>query len=225
MPRWRRTTRIWLALGGTVWVPLVITVSGLTGFWPVLGVCAAGVIWTCYLFRSEIASITVDVPPNERNQGPFWLILPGLAMLLVALYPFVRLFETQQVTPLNFEDLLQPYIHDRSLYISDLARTTTGIEGKTFEHVTFVGPAVVAIFDGVDMTSNDIDARPAPPESAFVVVPSQTKTLGIIPIRDSTFRHCLFQRIQFVGTEEEIARLKAGVTRINGQPIAPGGLR
>lgn len=227
MRRWTRKTRTWLAALGAVWIPLVINVIGLRGFWPVLAICAAGVLWTIWLFRTELSSLTMDVPPDERYQRPFWLVAPGIAALLFALYPFVRLyvFAVRSPQPLGFEDLLQTYIHDRAIYISDLARTGSVITGKTFERVTFVGPAIVALGPDSDFDHVTVDVSPAPPSSAFIPVEPKTWAVGIIQFRDCVCKYCTFKRIQLMGTPQQIEYWRKAVTSLNDKPISPGSFR
>jgi hypothetical protein len=200
---------------------MVIAVSGITGFWPVLGVCAAGVLWTLYLFRRELASLTIDVAPNERNQRPFWLLLPGIAVLLFALYPFVHLYETVQnhIAPLGFEDLLQSYIHDRSLYVFDLAHEGIIVHDKTFERITLVGPAVVAILSDNDIRDSKYIIDGAPLEAMFLEVVRHQIGMGAIGFRNCIFKQVTFERIQFVGDKEAKAQFFNGLQAINGQTV------
>lgn len=147
-------------------------------------------------------------------------------MLLFALYPFVRLYETarEQIDPLTFEDLLQTYIHDRSLYASDLARTGILVQDKTFDRVTFVGPAVIAFLSNNSLDYIAIDIGGGPVNGAFVKIEPNTWGLGVIIFRDCVFKHCNFKQIQFMGTQQDIDRWKAAITAVNGKPIEPGSL-
>lgn len=223
MARLSRTKRLWLASCGTAWIPLVVAVSGLTGFWPVLGVCAAGVLWTIYLFRGELATLTIDVPPDERHQRPYWLILPGLALITFAIYPFVHLYKTldARVEPLGFEDLLQPYIHDRSLYISDLTRggESSIVTDKTFEHVTFVGPAVVVVLGDNFLDDIEIDGGRTPIQTIFIEFIPPTSVNGIIGLKGCTIRHAKFRHIQFIGNHEAKEKFFGAIIQVNGHLI------
>jgi hypothetical protein len=224
MARWSRTARSWLAALGTVWIPVVITVSGVTGFWPVLGVCAAGALWTCWLFRSEVANLTTAVAPNDLHQRRFWLFLPGIAVLLLAAYPFFHLYvkASAPVESLGFEDVLQSYMHDRSIYVSDLARTEIIVHDKVFERVTLVGPAVIDLLSGNSITySNMAPPRGVPVSQAFIESSPGMVFYGVIGFRDCEFKQCTFERIQFIGTKAQMDQLKAGIRTIEGRPASP----
>jgi hypothetical protein len=221
MPKLSRKTRSWLAAAGTVWIPWATSATGLTGFWAVFAVCAALVLWTCWWFRFELMHLTTEVPPNERNQSAYWLLLPGLAMLFFALYPFVRLYRTEQVEPLGFEDLLQTYIHDRSLYVSDLARTGLVVHDKVFENVTFVGPAVVTLMGGTVLEKSDIEANASTMDGVFLEVKPGALDIGAIGFRDCTFKNVTFKQVQFAGTYDQKVQFFNGIDQVNNRMVTP----
>jgi hypothetical protein len=154
----------------------------------------------------------IEPDPNAASQAerPLWLILPGLAMLLIALLPFAYLYSMAvgYIRPLTFDDLLQTYIHDRRIYISDLARVESVISGKTFENVTFIGPAVVAFLDRT-VVHSPYFVMAGPIDAYLLEVPDRTLMVGVIGFQDSTFRNCQFERIQIVGEKKIIDQLKA----------------
>ncbi len=211
-----RKWRLWLTVGVQLFVPWVFTMTGWTGFWPTLGVCSLAIAWSLFLFRSEISRMRIVPDQNSliNTENPWWLFLPGIVLLLTAATPFVVLHEraTHEIQPLGFEDVLQSYMHDRSVYISDLARTDAMIEDKVFERVTFVGPAMVGLFGGDDMSHLDIIVPLGmPASSAYLEVPLGTPTIGIIGFRNCVFKHCKFERIQLIGPKETIDQFKAAL--------------
>ena len=197
--------------------PLVIEMAGMQGFWPILAVFMAVILWTLFLFWDELSRLRVISGPEDTLQGerPFRLILPGIAMFLLALYPFVHLYQAavRHIEPLTFNDLLQTYIHDRRLYITDLARTERVVRGKVFENVTFVGPAIVSFNGASDLRDTAFDAEGAPEEALLLEVLRGTLTVGAILFEDCIFRNCLFIRIQVMGTKEVIEEIKRNTVR------------
>jgi hypothetical protein len=210
--RLSRKSRIWLSAASSVVVPTIITVSGWTGFWPAMGVCAAAVMWTIWLFRYELSHLRIMPDPEATSGHPFWLILPGLVSLAFALYPFLHLYTStrNQPEPLGFEDVLQSYMHDRRIYISDLARTELIVHDKVFERVTFVGPAVVAVLSGNVLEQPFIDTGGGGIDAVTLVVKENQRSVGAIGLRNCKFLQCRFERIQFLGTQDSIDRIRAG---------------
>jgi hypothetical protein len=209
--RLSRKQRLWLSALVSVALPWVTEMSGIQGFLPVLTVCVGIILWSLWLFRDEIARLRIvsGTSGDVRTEKPLWLILPGIAMLVVAAYPFVNLYlaATRHIEPLTFNDLLQTYIHDRSIYVSDLARAESVIRNKVFENVTFVGPAIVMFLKNDSVHGSTFEA-PGPMESVLLEVPAGTLTVGAIGFEDCVFRNCRFVRIQVMGTKPDIDRLR-----------------
>lgn len=216
-----RVVRSWLSAMGTVIVPLVISMSGVTGFWPEFGICAAAILWSIWLFRHELGRLVLK-PPNTQSQNyerAWWLLFPGFAALLIAIFPFVHLYSTlrYQPQPLGFEDLLQTYMHDRSIYISDLARTETIVHDKVFERVTFVGPAMIVFLGGNTSTGAIWHTDGGGFGAVFLEVPNKTETVGAIGFRNCIFKDCNFIRIQVMAPKSQIDQVKNTIAGINGK--------
>jgi hypothetical protein len=212
-----RTRRNWLAALGTIWVPVVITVSGITGFWPVFGVCAAGVVWTIFLFRSDLTRITVDVPPDDRHQRPFWLILPGLAVLAFAVYPFVHLYKSIEHRPvgLTANEFAQPYLRGYSFRLVDLASSDHNIRNKTFEDCWIYGPAIMFAHDTdfrEDLFIVTTPYREATADDFFIVIPEDTFVSGAIFLDHCSFLRCRFVGVQMIGPSDFVDRWKKGLS-------------
>jgi hypothetical protein len=224
MPKITRKWRSWFGIVGALFVPWVSTMTGLTGFWPTMGVCSLAIAWSVFWWWPEISRLRI-VPGSELNstENAWPLILPGIAMLLLALLPFIRLYmqAREHVEPLGFEDLLQSYIHDRSVYITDLARMGPVIHDKTFEKVSFVGPAMITPIANVTMNGTIFDTDGGPPEATYLEVPDNTYTVGVIGLKDVIVKNCRFTRIQVVGDKAIIAKIKADVISSPPSQVPP----
>src|SRR2546426_11056190 len=93
------------------------------GLWVVAAVC----------FLVGVVGLMVDFHRSYELRLPFASRQTGNA--------------ARGVEPLTFHDLLESHIHDRSIYISDLARVDAVVRDKIFTNVTFVGPAVISFID------------------------------------------------------------------------------
>ncbi len=226
MSRPSRKTRFWLSAFGTLFVPVVLSVSGWTGFWPVLSVCFSGILWTVFWFRSELSRIRI-IPDRgiaaHDSESAWSLLLPGLAVFLLAAFPFVQLYVTlqRQPIPLGFEDLLQTYMHDRSIYISDLARTEAVIHDKVFERVTFVGPAVVAFPLDDTVLDPEIETPNGDLNAVLLEVAPGQRSVGAIGFRNCVFKQCRFVRIQIAGPKALIDQIKAETTIVHSSSRFP----
>lgn len=164
--------------------------------------------------RSAPGKWEIQQEEGTRARNRLWLILPGIALILIVLYPYVRLYTMTKgyIEPLTFEDLLQSYIHDRSLYVADLARTDLVVRDRVFENVRFVGPAVIVLRgSGVLTGSTFLGVESA--DSVLLEVPETTITVGAIIFEDSVFRNCQFERIQVMGPKAIIDKLRENFAR------------
>lgn len=218
--RLSRKTRLWVSTLGWVVAPLVVDVSGIQGFWAVFAVCMGAIVWSLFLFRDEISRIRIVPDPSATPDAerPFWLVLPGVAMVLMALYPFLQLYlaATGYIKPLTPDDLLQTYIHDRSLYVSDLARGHTNfvVRDKVFENVTFVGPATITLAGNT--LANDIgftEVAEGKVENLFLEMPPEMKVTGIIVFDNCVIKSSRFERVQVAGSKELLEKLKFAMNK------------
>lgn len=161
-----------------------------------------------YYAREQVRLIKeARVSPRKRgNTAPVPRFLglkiygPIALLVLAAWAPYVMEKRAEVLTP---QDLLESYIHDRKIYMIDLARMDTAINGKTFENVTFIGPAVMTLGQGSVMTYStfDLQLQGTTVEDLFLETPPQKLMRGVIVFHNSSFRHCRFERIQFAGSK------------------------
>jgi hypothetical protein len=216
---------LWLSALGTTFAPFIITVTGITGFWPTLAVCMAGLVWSLFVFRDELSRLRIVPKDGSRSSyGSPLSLLPGIASLFFIAFPFVRLYETLrfQGEPLGFEDVLQSYMHDKTIYIADLARIESTVHDKVFERVTFIGPAIIALISDNNLIETTIDGGGADFDALVLPVPQGTRTVGAIGFRNCVLKHCNFFRIQLMGTKEDIDKFKRSIVVINGTPTRSG---
>lgn len=95
-------------------------------------------------------------------------------------------------------ELRAPYIHNRSLYIFDLAHKNTTIRGRTFEDCQVYGPAIVAPyygewpFDEACTWEEAVD----PINLLWASIPNLDRQyIGVIGLDNCTFRNCSFVRV------------------------------
>lgn len=118
-----------------------------------------------------------------------------------------------QVESLTPHELLENYIHDRNVYVADLARSSPVIEGKIFHNVTFVGPAVITFLNDNDINGFHLEVWDNTLDNFFLEAPLGTQLVGLIAFRKSTFRNCSFVRVQVAGPRDLIDKIKAGMTQ------------
>jgi hypothetical protein len=93
------------------------------------------------------------------------------------------------------------------------------VHDKTFERITLVGPAVVAILSDNDIRDSKYIIDGAPLEAMFLEVVRHEIGMGAIGFRNCIFKQVTFERIQFVGDKEAKAQFFNGLQAINGQTV------
>jgi hypothetical protein len=178
--------------------------------------CIAGPL---ILFAPEIARLKVVYDERTRNESPVWLYLYAIATIGVVAVLGVGLYRSAALPqPLTFDDELQTYMHDRSVYVTDLVRTEPIVHDKIFENVTFVGPAVVAFPEGDTISYNTVNGGGAPVDAVFTDVTGHPQSIGAVIFRDCVIKHCRFQRIQIVGDTATINQFKKSMENLPKQP-------
>lgn len=94
------------------------------------------------------------------------------------------------------------------LRLVDEVGTNSIIENKTFENTLIVGPAIIAPLDHVTMEHNVFDGDA---ESLFLEVPSGRRLLGVVGLRNVTFKRCEFRNIGIAGTHESLEYFRKGL--------------
>jgi hypothetical protein len=91
--------------------------------------------------------------------------------------------------------------------IVDKAGLDSAIENALFENSLIVGPAVLAPLDRVTIQDCRFDG---PPETIFIEVPEGRKVMGVIGLRNTTFRKCEFRNIAIMGTPKAVREFRKG---------------
>jgi len=91
------------------------------------------------------------------------------------------------------------------------------ISNGLFENVVLVGPAVIAPLENVRLQECSFDA---PPDVLFIEVPEGKQVVGVIGIRNSTFRKCEFRNIAIIGASDAIESMRKEL-RPAEQPATP----
>ncbi len=89
------------------------------------------------------------------------------------------------------------------------------IEDQKFENALIVGPAVLAPIDRATIEDCTFDGTP---DSIFIEVPEGRRVLGVIGLKNTSFRRCEFRNIAIMGTPKAIRGFRKGFV---GPPPAP----
>jgi hypothetical protein len=89
------------------------------------------------------------------------------------------------------------------------------IEGRRWDDAVILGPAVLALFDGVVLSDCDIEG---PEEAVFIEVPLNKPMLGVIGIENVTFHRCRFENVGIVALAETITRFTGQRPSTTGSP-------
>ncbi len=96
---------------------------------------------------------------------------------------------------------------DKIVNIANETDTRGWIEHREFERAIILGPAVIVPLENVSFVSNEFAADL---ETLFIELPEDRGVVGMIGLRDVTFRDCRFENIGIAGTPESIARMREG---------------
>ena len=81
------------------------------------------------------------------------------------------------------------------------------IENERFENALIVGPAVLAPLEHATIENCTFDGTP---ESIFIEVPEGRRVLGVIGLRNTSFRRCEFRNVAIMGTPKAIREFRKG---------------
>jgi len=113
----------------------------------------------------------------------------------------------------SYREMQKDKIVGRTVILTEVPRSQKEplvIENKTFEHCVFWGPAVVVLVSGDDFEHNLIGAAERNPDDVLFITKAQILD-GVIGFRGCTIKQCQFREISFVGSAEEIERLRNGM--------------
>jgi len=102
--------------------------------------------------------------------------------------------------------MLSPYFKDLDIPLGEFGSTNSLLSGKTFDHCRLHGPIVVAILHDVKMTMSSFSGDS---ESIFIVT-SNKRANGVLGIENCTFVDCYFEKVAFIGSQEQIDQIKKG---------------
>jgi hypothetical protein len=90
----------------------------------------------------------------------------------------------------------------------DLAGTESVITRQTIEDKLLVGPAVLAPIDSITLEQNIFEVEN--PEDLFILVPDGKTVMGVIGLKEVTFRRCTFRDVGIVGTAATLNLIRQG---------------
>jgi len=92
------------------------------------------------------------------------------------------------------------------LRLADEADENGLIEGKTYDGVVILGPALLVPQEEVTFDANRFVVQP---EGLFVVFPEGTPIQGGIGLRRVTFRRCELHNVSIAGTSQVIDQIRS----------------
>jgi hypothetical protein len=106
------------------------------------------------------------------------------------------------------ELMMQRYFNGVSIPLSSLGLGLTDLKltDKTFEKCHIKGPAVLYVGNRTTIMGNTLNGDA---ESCFIVT-TNTRVWGVINLENVTFIGCDFTNVSFVGTIDQITKLKNG---------------
>jgi hypothetical protein len=98
-----------------------------------------------------------------------------------------------------------------TIYLPDFLRNGSLLSGKTFDRCLVHGPALIKF-----ETRNNVlfCSVPLPPNRAFVIVPQGSAAMGAIILTDTTFKQCFFDRVTFIGTQQDARTITPGLGQL-----------
>lgn len=93
--------------------------------------------------------------------------------------------------------------------LSDLTVNSSTVEGYTFLNCRIIGPAVVALLDGVEVTHCTWDA-PGLDAIFWEVLSERGPVVGAVGLLNCTFSNCRFELIGVAGPPEMRSQLESG---------------
>src|SRR5205809_814255 len=91
--------------------------------------------------------------------------------------------------------------------IADRAGINSIIENATFDDDLIVGPAVLAPLERVTIEGCQFDGTP---DSIFIEVAEGRLVLGVIGMKNVTFRRCEFRNVSLLGTPQAVKQFRKG---------------
>ena len=108
---------------------------------------------------------------------------------------------------LNFatpDELIPSLLQNKSIRINDLVREDNIIRNRTFENCHIYGPAIIALNKCIttQATFTEIDIN-----GVFIETTNKIVS-GVIELNTCIIKNCTFHKISFIGTPDDIKRLK-----------------
>lgn len=102
--------------------------------------------------------------------------------------------------------MMTPYFKDLDIPLGDFGLVNQLLADKMFDHCRIHGPVVVHLMKSGTMIScifsGDI-------ESTFIVATNQ-RVDGVLGVQNCTFVNCTFDKVSFIGPQDQIDKIKAG---------------
>lgn len=102
--------------------------------------------------------------------------------------------------------MMSPYFKDLDIPLGDFGLVRQLLADKTFDHCRIHGPVVIYLIKSVTITSCEFGGDP---EAIFIVTANQ-RVEGVLGVQDCTFVNCTFDKVSFIGPQDQIEKIRAG---------------
>jgi hypothetical protein len=176
-----------------------------------------------YYRESPPAAPSAPLATQASVMPPWWVIALlglGLALLVIRIALTVPWWlqrrqpksldtskKAEQPPPQTINPL-ETYFSKKIIRLVDLIYDEQyEVKGKTFEDCVIFGPALIAFVPPGNIS--DCTWR-GDPDSLFIEVVPKERAIGIVGIKDCTFRRCRFVGIGMIGPKEAVEHWKKG---------------
>jgi hypothetical protein len=111
----------------------------------------------------------------------------------------------KQIPPSITEIMTSQYIKDRDIFLASLGMIDPIIHDKVFDHCRIIGPVVMAAQDNTQMSHCRFEGD----INSFFIATTNERIIGIMILKNCKFLYCDFKNISFIGSVEQIAKIKA----------------
>ncbi len=101
--------------------------------------------------------------------------------------------------------MMTPYFKDLDIPLGEFGLVSEILVDKTFDHCRIHGPVVLHI-DGITMT---LCIFKGDAESTLITTTNK-RVDGVLGVRNCTFVNCVFDKVSFIGPQDQIDRIRLG---------------
>jgi hypothetical protein len=127
-------------------------------------------------------------------------------ILISVILTSLQLYKNKQTNFATPDELTQSVLRNRDIRLADLTREDFTIRNKTFDNCHIYGPAIMCARDCI--ITGIIFERSL--ESSLITTTNKHIS-GAILLDNCVMKDCTLHRVSFIGTQEQISRIKANV--------------